>query len=253
MKKIVILLFLLSNICFSQKLSKEERQLKLDERKNNVKIKTKINDKDLILTEKLLNSEQYKLEEKTVTGVFDIEDKSKSEIFSLINRWVSINYNSAMNVIQMNDKESGTIIVKGVNVLSYKSDYLKEVIPFIRNNFYLSFNHLIEVNIRDNKYRVIYKITEISDEYPISTFVSNDLIFFQCVKFNGNNENFVPTYNKSAEKYLKAMWVGKNKRELVLSQTKTMFDEMNEKIKLDIYLKMKSIENSVKSDKKDDW
>ena len=46
--------------------------------------------------------------------VFEVEGKSKDEIHSIINQWVAENYNSANNVIQMNDKEAGTIIVKGV-------------------------------------------------------------------------------------------------------------------------------------------
>lgn len=54
--------------------------------------------------------QEFKYEEKLVTGIFEAQGKSKSEIFSAINKWISINYNSSKNVIQMNDMDSGTII-----------------------------------------------------------------------------------------------------------------------------------------------
>ena len=69
----------------------------------------------------IANSQEYKLEGKTITGTFDIKDKTKSEIFASINKWISINYNSAKSVIQMNDLESGTIIIKGINEVKYKN------------------------------------------------------------------------------------------------------------------------------------
>lgn len=41
------------------------------------------------------------------------EGLSKDKIHSLVNEWIALNYRSANDVIQMNDKEAGTIIAKG--------------------------------------------------------------------------------------------------------------------------------------------
>ena len=57
-----------------------------------------------ILTINQSVSQEYQLEEKTITGIFDTPDKTKSEIFSSINKWISLNYNSAQNVVQLNDR-----------------------------------------------------------------------------------------------------------------------------------------------------
>ena len=78
-------------------------------------------------------AQEYKLEKKTVTGIFEVKEIKKAEIFVAINKWVSINYNSAKNVVQMNDLESGTIIIKGINEVSYKNS-MKELYP---NNKYI--------------------------------------------------------------------------------------------------------------------
>jgi hypothetical protein len=48
-------------------------------------------------------AQEFKAEGKTLTGIFEAEGKNKSELFSLINKWISINYNSSKNVIKMYD------------------------------------------------------------------------------------------------------------------------------------------------------
>ena len=46
-------------------------------------------------------------------GVVEIEGKSKDELFNSALEWIVLNYNSANDVIQFKDKESGKIILKG--------------------------------------------------------------------------------------------------------------------------------------------
>ena len=95
----------------------------------------------------ITNAQEYKLEDKTITGVFEVKEKSKAEIFASINKWVSINYNSAKNVVQMNDLESGTIIIKGINEVTYKNS-MKELYPnkkYVEEYAKTKFNHLIEI------------------------------------------------------------------------------------------------------------
>ena len=133
-------------------------------------------------------AQEYELDEKTVTGIFEMEGKNKSAIFSAINKWISINYNSAKNVIQMNEKESGTIIIKGINQVVYKNTW-KSLYPknkYITEYSTTKFNHLIEINIKDNRYRVIYKITDIASEEA----EFNDM-FFKCISFNRINEKYI--------------------------------------------------------------
>lgn len=69
----------------------------------------------------IITSQEFELGEKSITGIFDVKGKSKSEIFSSINRWISLNYNSSKDIIQLNDKESGTIIVKGINISTFEN------------------------------------------------------------------------------------------------------------------------------------
>ena len=117
-------------------------------------------------------AQEYSLEEKTIKGVFDTEGKSRTEIFASINKWIALNYNSAQNVVQLNDKESGNIIVKGINEAVYKN-VMKELYPknkFMQEFSTIKFNHTVEINIKDNKYRIIYTLTDIITPEPIAGY-----------------------------------------------------------------------------------
>lgn len=204
----------------------------------------------LLFITTITNGQEYKLEEKTITGVFEVKEKTKAEIFASINKWVSINYNSAKNVVQMNDIESGTIIIKGINEASCKQP-MKEIYP---NNKYLEeysktkFNHLIEINIKDNKYRIIFKITDIATED-----VGYNYLIIKCINFEKIKDNAIIEYNEKMEELLKQGLTGKDKREKFKSLTKPMFEELNNNLVIDIKATMQSIEKSISETTKDKW
>lgn len=204
----------------------------------------------ILMTSSISFGQEYEINAKTVTGVFEMEGKNKSELFSSINKWISINYNSAQNVIQMNDKETGTIIIKGINEVVYKNT-MKSLYPknkYIPEYSTTKFDHLIEINIKDNRYRVVYKITDIAGK----DLGFNNMLL-KCINFNGENEQAILEYSEIMDENLKKGLIGKKKRGKFMSLIKPMFEELNNNIIIDIKSTMKSIEKSVESKKKDDW
>jgi hypothetical protein len=197
----------------------------------------------------LTNAQEYKLEGKTITGTFDIKDKGKSEMFALINKWISINYNSAKNVVQMNDLESGTIIIKGINEVKYKNP-LKIIYPNLAAEFTtIKFNHLIEVNVKDNKFRIIYKLIEI---YMVDATVINDTKMI-CVNLDGSRKAEVDEYMVLTEENFKKAYKNKEKREKLLEASRLSFEEVNTNLINDIKATMQSVEKSVIEETKDKW
>jgi hypothetical protein len=196
----------------------------------------------------ITNAQEYKFEEKTITGTFEVKEKTKSEIFSSINKWVSINYNSSKNVIQMNDLESGTIIIKGINEVKFKNPG-KVLNPKIATEFStMKFNHLIEINIKDNKYRIIYKLIQIAtDDYGYNDMTMN------CINLNGNRVDQVQIYIDAMEKNLKKGLIGKEKKESFIAETRLSFDEINTNLINDMKSTMLSVEKSVSSTSKEGW
>lgn len=195
-------------------------------------------------------AQDYTLEEKSITGVYDVENKTKSELFSAINKWISLNYNSAQNVIQMNDKESGDIIIKGINSVVYKNT-MKSLYPrnkHITETTTTKFNHIVEFNIKENKYRVNYKIVDIASK----DLGTNNLIM-NIINFKGVQDESINDYNNQLEQILKTGMISKKKRESFKALSKGQFEELNTKLIESIKTTMQSINESVKAEKKDNW
>ena len=208
-----------------------------------------------LLTVSLLNSQEFKHETKSITGVFSAEGKTKNELYSSINKWISLNYNSANNVIQLNDKEGGNIIIKGVNKSVYKN-VMKELYP---KNKYMSeyntikFNHTIEINIKEGKYRVIYTLTDMVEDYNVADYIVElEGLTWNLISLNGMNDIDIINYNNYVDALWKKSLVGKKKRQKFLNTTEPVFSELNKGVVIDLKATMISINNIVNSNK-DDW
>lgn len=148
------------------------------------------------------NAQEFTTENKTLTGVFNVKDKTKSEIFALINKWIAISYKSSKNVIQMSNLNDGTIIVKGINNVKFLNP-LKEILHQSESDYpnfqAVYYDYTMEINIKDNKFRIIYNITDISESYldsylKIYKVIPNELLF-NCLSFNEVDSNYILKYN----------------------------------------------------------
>ncbi|MFK5974405.1 MAG: DUF4468 domain-containing protein [Flavobacteriaceae bacterium] len=203
-------------------------------------------------------AQEYTLEEKIITGVFDTEGKTKAEIFASINKWIALNYHSTQNVVQLKDKESGNIIVKGINEAVYKN-VMKELYPkyIYMQEFSITakFNHTVEINVKDNKFRIIYTLTDIITPEPLAGYnlESQSNMVFDMIDFTGLKQEKIDNYNNYIEELWKKVVIGKKKRAKIKEMTKPTFEEMNKGVIESIKSTMLSIEKTVKSTKKDDW
>jgi hypothetical protein len=186
------------------------------------------------------NAQEYKLEEKSVTGIFEANGKTKAELFSAINKFISVNDNSAKTVVQLSDAEAGNIIIEGITDGKYN---LKPFRPKLKRDKYIivKFNHLIEINVADNKLKMIYKITNLADiKHPKAQAecVKNTL---NCINFKGVDDNSIVKYNEFLEFILKGALIGKEKRNIYKSLSKPLFEELNSNLINNIKLTMESI------------
>ncbi|MCA0933096.1 DUF4468 domain-containing protein [Lutimonas saemankumensis] len=190
--------------------------------------------------------QEFEVEERGMTAVLKEENKSKSELFANINKWISITYNSSNDVIQLNDKESGAIIIKGINTVTYKN-YMKELYPrnkYIQGSVTQTFNHLIEINIKDEKYRVIYKVTN----------VENDVqgIMMSLIDLRGSNEDRLYLYEELFKANAKGGVSKKKMEEMIVCQKKGL-KEMNDILILNVKSTIHSLRSFVKQELEEDW
>jgi hypothetical protein len=95
-------------------------------------------------------------------------------------------------------------------------------------NSTMKFNHLIEINVNENKYKVIYRIIEIDHESAVAVYMTPSLskTIFDCINLNGVPDAALTAVNDTVESNLKAGSISKEKRESYKA-TKPMYDEIN--------------------------
>ena len=201
-----------------------------------------------------VNAQEFKKEEKSITCIFETTGKTKAEIFSSINKWISLNYNSPKTVLQLNDAETGSIIIKGSNKQGVKSPYKKflpksyqesSAFDYDINNF----KHLIEIDIKDNKYRIRFTIMECIEN---SSFATNSSEIFKSLNFIDGSIDSVD-YDVLTDAYLEAYLINKKHKESFKFILKPMLKELNTALEESIKETMFSIDTSVKSVKNDKW
>ena len=218
--------------------------------------------KNLILTLLLLitycdYSQTYTIEDKALIGVFEVQDKTKAQIYSAITKWISINYNSGKSVTQLADADGGNIIVKGINEISYptNSKILYPNMKSLPETAITNFNHLIEINIKDNKFRINYKIIDI--DYAPSTlqYLTPEIIKtnFDCINLNGVPEpTLLEVYNYN-DSNLKKGFIGQEKRTNYCNAMKEMYVQRNIDLLNSIKKTMLSIQKVVTTPASDGW
>lgn len=87
-------------------------------------------------------------------GVISLEGKSSYDIYKNIKLWIADNFKSANDVIQMDDNESGIIVVKGIIPIS-----LKTMVGAYTYSMYTSF----KFEIKDGKFRYTAEVASIVD------------------------------------------------------------------------------------------
>ena len=187
------------------------------------------------------NAQEFQIENKAIVGNFETESKNKTELFNSINNWISLNYNPSKNV-KLNDSEAGKIVITGINEISYKSQAsaLDPTNKNISDYSSLKFNHLIEINIYDDGYKIIYKLVDLDSEN-----VGKNNLFFNCINLNHTNEFAIREYNKKNDLFLIEALVGKKKRDVYRALARPMFKDINNTLLFDLKQTMVLIEQSV--------
>lgn len=205
----------------------------------------------------LIFSQEYKTDDKALTGVFEVAGKSQGEIFSAINKWISINYNSGKSVTQLSDAEGGNIIIKGINQVSYKniSKILHPNMKGLPDELIMKFNHLIELNIKDGKYRIIYTIANIDVEPAVAKYLTPELSKkqFDCININGASDTAILAIADIMDANFEKAKVNKEKRELIRASIKPMYENLNSDLMTEMKSTMVSINKSVTSATADTW
>ena len=202
-------------------------------------------------------AQTYNTEDKALTGVFEIQGKTKAQIYSAINKWISVNYNSGKSVTQLSDAEAGNIVVRGINEVSYPniSKIIYPNMKSITDIATMKLNHLIEINIRDNKFRVIYKIVDLHVDPAMVEYMTPEMIKISndCINLNGLSDAALLAQSDFMDLGLKKGMIGKEKRDKVREAIKPTYDELNRNLVANMKTTMLSIQSAVSTPTIDGW
>ena len=114
-----------------------------------------------------------------VSGIIENLDASKNDLYIRAKAFFTRTYRDANSVIQTDDKEAGVLIAKGIfpnfHSISYRSG---------TGRLHFSSTHILRVDIRDNRIRVICSVDVIDCAYVPSTF--------NRIMTNVNNAQYSP-------------------------------------------------------------
>lgn len=87
----------------------------------------------------------------TYTQIIEAPNKTKEQLYILLNYWYSATFNSGKSVIQLNDKDAGVIIGKG---------FIEEIASHTggMNQYKVNLEPVIKTDIKDGKIRITYTV-----------------------------------------------------------------------------------------------
>jgi len=115
----------------------------------------------------------------SIDTVVTAPKQTKEKLFGIINQWIAINYKSAKDVIQLNDKENGIIIVKGVFPNVYCSGMASP--PDV--------SHAMTIKIKEGKVKISFNNFVVDYSSYGSTFNLEDAILG---KISSHTSNLYP-------------------------------------------------------------
>tara|TARA_B110000879_G_C11000914_1_gene443007 strand:+ start:137 stop:811 length:675 start_codon:yes stop_codon:yes gene_type:complete len=132
----------------------------------------------IILYTPILNAQDFNFDGDTMTVVFE-SNLDKKELHSAIFSAIANIYNSANDVVQMNDTGAGKIIIKGmynIKISNFQNEamYSKEIIAMTPEYLNIDVEHTISAYIKDNKYKIQLVTGEkfskhLGQRYPLGT------------------------------------------------------------------------------------
>jgi len=186
------------------------------------------------------------IEAKSITEVYELNDISKTETFSRVVKWFTLEENAINDEISVSNREEGHIEVKGITKVLFKN-IGTELYPKrsgMAEVLEAKFNYLITIDIVENQYMVNYTLIDM-----IKEMYGQEETFFNCINFVEIDDKALQEYNKEMEKVFKRNFVFKNKREIFFNNSKSQFEEVSSYVLNEAQVKMFNLHEAVISPK----
>ena len=174
-----------------------------------------------------LKAQEYLFEGKSATIVYEVPDRSKSDLYQAALSWFENEESTSEYTIESSDPKSGTIRVSEVNQVYYKN--IGKLMYPKRSGMaeMLSgdFSYDIQLVFEDGTYMVKYELTGMEKE-----MYGRDDLFYACIDFEEIDEEALAEYNKSMNKLLTMNAVFKKRRNIFKDNSRSQFEDASQNI-----------------------
>ena len=182
--------------------------------------------------------QEFKYQNNIASVVFNVDSISYKEIHSRAVSAIANIYNNANNVIQMNDKESGKLVIKGSSSILIKNP-IKNMYPknkYISEDWELLYSHTINIDTKDGRYRVVYTVS--NPEYDGGPNVIGNIPFDGIKFFNyeNSNEEDISSYIEDKLSASGMGIIGKKKKVIYADALSKMPADIVKQLKIDTEL-----------------
>ncbi len=173
------------------------------------------------------HSQEYLIEGKTATIVYEVPGKTKAELYQSALKWFENEESTSEYTIQSSDAEAGNIRVSEINQVYYKN-IGKLMYPKrsgMADMLSGDFSYDIELVFEDGTYMVKYELTGMEKE-----MYGRDDLFYACIDFEEIDEDALAEYNKSMNKLLTMNAVFKKRRNIFQENSKSQFEDASQNV-----------------------
>ena len=174
-----------------------------------------------------VEAQEYLIEDKSATIVYEVPDRSKSDLYQSALYWFENEDSTSEYTIESSDPKEGTIRVSEINQVYYKN--IGKLMYPKRSGMaeMLSgdFSYDIELVFEDGTYMVKYALTGMEKE-----MYGKDDLFYACIDFEEIDEEALAEYNKSMNKLLTMNAVFKKRRNIFKDNSRSQFEDASQNI-----------------------
>ncbi len=173
----------------------------------------------------LIQAQESRIEEKSISKQYVTENLEPSLILSRAEQWFNSEENSEQFEIVSLDQNKGEMLVEGKTKVLYKN-IGKELYPKrtgMAEVLEASFGNKITIQTENGGYSITYQVVDMKQEM----YKMEDL-FYDCVDFKSIDEEDLKQYNKAMNKLLKANLVFKKRRDIFAENSKSQFEEVSD-------------------------
>lgn len=123
------------------------------------------------------------------TGVVNVDSVNANELYLRAKLWLAEAYKNSKEVIQVDDKESGQIVGKGIFVVDWQVTFYS----FTKTNIH----HVIKLQLKDGRYK--YEISSFLIKYDIAdktSVISQETTILDWDKNRNRDENTKKYFTK---------------------------------------------------------